>query len=311
MTDTNITSIVTTVRAHESIDFLKFTSWLVKLMMACTLQKNFWSVEILAPDEKDSDWTIVQRFATRQDALNWKEAEPRAAIIAESTDEVEMQSMILSDEISHHGSAGTVATAINTEIKPGMLGHYQEWQTRIQQLQVASPGFKGIYLSPERDNLNLWTAVVRFDSPEAVEGWLANPQREQLLEESKQFVEARHIKRLTSSFPGWFPEDDEGKTPPKWKTATLILISLMPMALLLRYVLAPHLTFLHSAVNAAVSTILTLCVVTYVVMPFFVKLFRWWLIPKSESLPLDLKGLSIVTTIFVIEVATFVLLFPE
>ena len=85
----------------------------------------------------------------------------------------------------------------------------------------------------------------------------------------------------------WFTLPDRGATrlPPRYKTATLILLGLYPLVLLLNLVLSPVLVGLPSQLQVLVSLVVSVALMVWIVLPWLTRLFSGWLHPRPEPRP--------------------------
>ena len=82
----------------------------------------------------------------------------------------------------------------------------------------------------------------------------------------------------------WFTLPDRGATrlPPRYKTATLILLGLYPLVLLLNLVLSPVLVGLPSQLQVLVSLVVSVALMVWIVLPWLTRLFSGWLHPNAR-----------------------------
>lgn len=310
-----VTSLITNIRITAEIDLAPFASWLVTLMLAGARSPGFWSGEIIPP-KKELDpglWVLVQRFHTAEQAQSWRHSPQRKHLLAELEGIPHGATVQVSDETSGEDSVGSVAAAIETQLKPAMESEFWQWEQKIQSTQAVFPGYRGSYLQPPcpgRDGH--WASILRFDSPEELEQWFNSDERKKLLVEADRFVQSKQITVLDSSFPGWFPIDTTtGEHPAVWKTALLVLIALYPVLMLQRKFLVPHLIGMPVAGAVALTTIMSVFLTTWLEVPILIKVFSWWLLPgKQNRMRKNVTGGLIASAIFAAEVAMLWHLLP-
>jgi antibiotic biosynthesis monooxygenase (ABM) superfamily enzyme len=274
------------------------------MMMAGAKFPGFWSGEIIPPDEahESHDWKLVQRFSTADQAKAWQQSEPRNKLVTELSGSGAIK---LSDEIAHFDSTfGNVATAIVTDVKPGMEDEYFAWETKIQTVQAGFPGYRGAYLQPPPPGrTGQWATLLRFDKPETLEKWFASPARKELLAEANDIVLGTKFQSMSNSFPGWFPVDKEtGKGPANWKTAMLVLLGLFPVVMLEIRFLTPFEAGWNGSLKSFINLVISVIITTWVTTPIFIKQSMWWLFPSKEDPSADLKGTLIMVALFVAEI---------
>lgn len=302
------------VRAGEE---KAFAAWQVRHNAVVAKFPGLLGSEILPPGSADSnEWTIVLNFQTPDQLTTWQKSPERAALIAESVPFLE------GGNLGEAASAGggydqptsNVTEVILSKIKPGMDDVYREWAVRIQHAQAKYPGYRGMYLQPPtNDKDGRWTTLVRYDTTEHLEAWMASAERAELLQESKAFIESEELTQLATSFPGWVPLDPStGKGPPNWKTAMLVLLGLFPTVMLEMRFLSPFLQgfSLNSSLATFIGNTISVAFTTYVTMPLCVRWFTWWLFPKDDKGGTTAKGLLLMILLFAIEVAVLWKLLP-
>jgi hypothetical protein len=271
---------------------------------------GFISSDIMPPDGHSDMWTIVLNFKSDAEAHTWQQSKERATLVGELLPLVTGGDLgeVMKKEAQDSTQPGTnVTQVILSQVRPGMEDAYREWAARIQRAQSKYPGYRGMYLQPPANNGGHWTTLLRFDTAEHLESWLAAPERAKLLQESKAFIEKEELMRLATSFPGWVPINPlTGKGPPNWKTALLVLLGLYPIVVLELRFLNPLLRGLNSSLATFIGNTLSVAGTSFVTMPLFVRGFSWWLFVDNKSPKWTTPaGVVLLVALFAIEVAFF------
>ncbi|CAN5333693.1 hypothetical protein BH11CYA1_BH11CYA1_13840 [soil metagenome] len=305
----SVVTLVTHVEHGEQLTVAVLSGWLVKLLMAGVRFPGFWSGEIVPPFRNESkSWALLQRFRTEEQAEAFRTSPTRQTLLAQLKEISVSDKTRASDEIAANASIGSAVTAIVTNVKAEMEEDYWAWGQRIHSAQANFPGYGGVYVQPPAPGkAGQWTTLVRFDSPQALENWLESPVRQELLREASKFVDVTRYHPVTSSFPGFFPQEEEGgRATPKWKASLLVILGLFPLLEVLRYFYTPWASSVNIRLVLALafSTVVSVSMVSYVTMPLLVKLFSWWFAPPPDrdNRANDFKGLAIVISIFALEV---------
>ena len=275
---------------------------------------GFNSSDIMPPGEHDDAWTILLNFDSQENLTAWQRSGERAAILAELAPLTIGGNLgeVMQTDSADAGQPGTTVTqVIFSRIKPGMEEGYRNWAARIQQAQARYPGYRGMYLQPPAPGGTHWITMLRFDTTEHLNAWIAAPERAAVLKEARAFVESEELLRLATSFPGWVRIDPEtGKGPPDWKTALLVLLGLYPIVVLELLYLNPLLSGLVPALGIFIGNVLSVAATSFLTMPFFVRKFDWWLFPvRKQDNRAARIGLAILAALFVGEIGFFVWLF--
>ena len=278
---------------------------------------GFISSDIMPPDEHSDAWTILLNFKSRDLLTDWQHSKERGAVIAELLPLLRGGDIgeAMQRETAQAAQPGTnVTQVILSKIKPGMEDAYRAWSAKIQQAQSLYPGYRGMYLQPPSSSDSHWTTLLRYDTAEHLENWMAAPERAKLLEQSKEFIESEELMRLATSFPGWVPINPAtGKGPPDWKTAMLVLLGLFPVVMLELRFLSPVLgrLGLHASLATFIGNALSVAVTSFITMPLFVRWLSWWLFPPDAStLRITSKGVVILIALFALEIFALWWLLP-
>jgi len=286
-----------------------FAAWQIRHNTVVSTFPGYISGDVMPPTKPgDNEWTIILNFQTSDLLLKWQKSEERARLIAEVLPLVEGGNLgqMMPEDNSATQPGTNVTQVVLSKIKPGMEAAYREWCVRIQQAQAKYPGYRGTYLQPPSSSQDgRWTTMLRYDTSAHLDAWLAAPERAELLQESKAFIENEELMRLGTSFPGWVPISPiTGKGPPDWKTAILVVLGLYPTVLLELRFLNPHLTHLNPSLATFIGNVGSVAVTSFITMPLFVRWFGWWLfVDKKSSKSREPMGLGLFIVLFAIEIA--------
>src|SRR5665213_1593281 len=286
-----------------------FAAWQIRHNTVVSTFPGYISGDVMPPTKPgDNEWTIILNFQTSDLLLKWQKSEERARLIAEVLPLLEGGNLgqMMPEDNSATQPGTNVTQVVLSKIKPGMEAAYREWCVRIQQAQAKYPGYRGTYLQPPSSSQDgRWTTMLRYDTSAHLDAWLAAPERAELLQESKAFIENEELMRLGTSFPGWVPISPiTGKGPPDWKTAILVVLGLYPTVLLELRFLNPHLTHLNPSLATFIGNVGSVAVTSFITMPLFVRWFGWWLfVDKKSSKSREPMGLGLFILLFAIEIA--------
>jgi hypothetical protein len=278
-----------------------FAEWQARALTHAAGFEGFLNSEI-TPSGQGLAWSVLLRFADSARLEAWRKSETWNRLLEDATPLLVEKSSI-EIEVKETESGGGVVEVIMTKVKAGQETAYREWEIKAQQAQSKFPGYRGSYVQPPVSGELGWTTLMRFDTVEQLEAWLKSPERAALLREAEPLVEYAHLQRMGTSFPGWFPTDPKtGKGPPNWKAGMLVLLGLFPIVMLeTRFLKLPVNPSLGMFIGNSISVAMT----TYLTMPLFIKVLRWWLFPKSDAskLAVNAAGTALVFLLYAISVA--------
>jgi hypothetical protein len=291
-----------------------FAAWKGRHDAAVAAFPGFISSDIMPPDAHDDRWTTLLNFDTRDSLAAWQRSDVRAGLVAELAPLMIGGDLgeVMQTESPDSAQPGSTATqVIFSRIKPGMQPSYRAWAARMQQEQARYPGYRGTYLQAPGPGGTHWITMLRFDTTEHLNAWLAAPERAAMLEEARPFIEGEELLRLATSFPGWVRIDPAtGKGPPDWKTALLVLLGLYPIVAIELKFLNPLLVGLPPALGMFIGNVLSVAATSFLTMPFLVRAFDGWLFANTkETSRTGATGLAILAALFAAEIGLVSLLF--
>jgi hypothetical protein len=270
---------------------------------------GFVSQEVIPADPPlQPDWTIIQRFASREDASNWLASETRAAMVDEISDLLEGDDAISVMEQAGRPNSGSTAV-VGTTVAPGQVEAYRAWQTEIEAAQAKMPGFVGAAVQePIPGVQDKWVTLLAFDSAEHLEAWLGSGTRADLLRKAEGVVAGDEVRRVESGFEGWFDFNRPAgaSAPPAWKFNYLVLLGLYPIVMLEILFLNNKLDWMNVAFGNLIGNIFSVGILGWPVVAILGKLMGWWLQPApGASKWTDLKGALLMLAFLAVVVVGF------
>jgi antibiotic biosynthesis monooxygenase (ABM) superfamily enzyme len=292
----------------KSDDAGEHVDWLTRLMMVGVGSGAVLSAEVIPPSLPDEKvWTLVQRFYEPRLVAEWQANSDRLKLLEELAPKIKENEISLTESVSStYGTIGSVAVAIVTNVKPGQESTYHEFEKEFQSAQARRRGYRGVYLQPPtKKTPGVWTTLIRFDSPDALDEWFVSDERKKLLTLAEPVVDSTDYQSVMGSFPGWFPSKETGrKGPPNWKTAMLVLFGLYPIVMLEIRFLNPQLHGLNPAIANFIGNSISVALTTWVTMPLLIKAFTPWLFPKKETPAwVSPVSLCLLVLLFALEIA--------
>lgn len=291
-------SILTTrvrIKPHFKTSFVK---WQARLHEAIASFPGFSSLEISIDKKDPSTWSIIQRFQDQNCAMQWQKSETRELLLNEIRNILlnvnDLQDHIHSD---HQGVMEVFVTQINQENEK----NYREWLAKIHQAEAAFPGFQRVYVQAPKNGMN-WISFLQFDRQENLDRWLTSKEREELLNEGKQFISSMESHRVISPFAGWFPVKGQ-KGPPLWKQTMLILLILFPIVMLEFKFLSPIIRGLNISLGTFIGNAISVSLISWPLMPITLFFLGWWMLPKNKLY--TLLGTLLILVLYLIEIIIF------
>jgi uncharacterized protein len=182
-------------------------------------------------------------------------------------------------------AAGPVTATVTRRVKPGHEDAYEEFLAAISGAAKAFPGYLGEEVfRPAAGTGGEYRIVYRFDSPAHLRGWLESRERAAWLERAEPHVAGPMRTQFLTGLESWFtlPTQPGAPAPPPYKMAILTWVTIFPLITLVVVVLAPLIGSLPLVPRLAVTTLVTVSLMTWVVMPRVTRLLRNWLYPAGR-----------------------------
>jgi uncharacterized protein len=181
---------------------------------------------------------------------------------------------------------GPVTTAVTRRIKPGHEAAYEAFLVGISGAASAFPGYLGVEVfRPASGQGSEYRTVYRFDSVAHLHAWLDSAEHAAWLARAEPHVAGPIQTQVLTGLEGWFtlPTRPGVAPPPAYKMALVTWATIFPLITLLVVALAPLLGRLPLVARLAVTTGVTVPLMTWVVMPRVTRLLRRWLYPDRPG----------------------------
>jgi antibiotic biosynthesis monooxygenase (ABM) superfamily enzyme len=183
------------------------------------------------------------------------------------------------------GAGGPVTTTVTRRVKPGHELFYEQFLAGINAAASRFPGHLGVEVfRPESATAGEYRIVYRFDSGDHLRAWLDSDERAAWLERAEPHVIGPMRTRFVTGLESWFtlPGHSTIQPPPPYKMALLTWITIFPLITVVVIALDPLLSKLDLVFRLAVTTAVTVPIMTWLVMPRVTRLLRSWLYPTAS-----------------------------
>ena len=175
--------------------------------------------------------------------------------------------------------------AITVQVREPHVAEFERALTDYARQSLAEPGARGVYcLYPPPGSASTEYGLMRsfanvadrdaFYNSALFKDWLARIE---------PMVEGKSSRRQLSGLEAWFRDGGE-PMPPRWKMALLTWPAVWFVSMLVRAVVAPTLgPKLPQVLESGVVTAGVVLILTWIAMPFLVKIAHPWLQPKGSQ----------------------------
>jgi uncharacterized protein len=180
-------------------------------------------------------------------------------------------------------TAGPVTTTVTRRVKPGHEPFYEQFLEGVTAAASRFPGHVGVEVfRPESASAGEYRVVYRFDTGEHLRAWLDSDERASWLERAEPHVIGPMRTRFVTGLETWFtlPGQPAAPPPPPYKMSLVTWITIFPLITLVVVVLDPLLEGLERIPRLAVTTAVTVPIMTWLIMPRVTRLLRGWLYPR-------------------------------
>lgn len=177
-------------------------------------------------------------------------------------------------------ATGPITTAVTRRVK---AGHEAAYERFLEGIIAAASRYRG-YLGVEvfcPSGGDEYRIVYRFDGPADLRCWLDSDEHAVWLEQAEPHVIGPMRTSFLTGLESWFtlPDRPGAPPPPPYKMALLTWIVIFPLITLVVLALDPVLTTLALVPRLAITTAVTVPLMTWIVMPCVTRALRGWLFP--------------------------------
>jgi antibiotic biosynthesis monooxygenase (ABM) superfamily enzyme len=181
-----------------------------------------------------------------------------------------------------------VTAVIQHQIAPGAHDRYEAWLREITPTAQRFPGHQGINIIRPSEGTKCYTIVLRFDTLEHLQEWLASETRRQLVAEVEPLLERGDQVDIKTGLEFWFtPPTPAQRHPPPYKQFLLTLSAIFPLTLVVPWLVRPLFQAMPILGRPIVSNVITSAIIvglmTYVIMPRYTRLVAGWLYRQGEG----------------------------
>ncbi|MGY4969131.1 antibiotic biosynthesis monooxygenase [Streptomyces nigrescens] len=292
----------------------EYQRWQDRTNAAAREFEGFVGAEVYPPGAGEAnEWVAVFRFSAMDYLTAWLNSDRRQELLDEAHELFEGPP---TQEVLQGGSpaqpAPEVVTAvISHEVKPGCEEGFLNWQEKTLGEQEKAPGFMGSELfAPVAGVQENWVVVFRFESREYLDNWLGSDVRKKLLEEGSRYFTSYDVRKVGSSFSGWFRFDhgEDRSAPPNWKQAMTVLLALYPTVMVLNLTVGYGLEKLEirEYIGLFLSNVLSVSALTWLLMPTVNRVFAFWLVPaRVRTRRVQVLGIALVVFCYLVFIGVF------
>ena len=179
---------------------------------------------------------------------------------------------------------GPITTTVTRRVKPGHEVFYEQFLAGIIAAATRFPGHLGVEVfRPTSASEGEYRTVYRFDTGEHLQAWLDSDEHAAWLERAEPHVIGPMRTQFLTGLESWFtlPGRPGSPPPPPYKMALLTWVTIFPLITLVVLALDPLLVRLDLVPRLAVTTAVTVPIMTWLVMPRVTRLLRGWLYPQG------------------------------
>jgi uncharacterized protein len=183
---------------------------------------------------------------------------------------------------------GPVTTTFTRRVKPGHEAAYEAVLAEIIRAAGRFPGYLGVDVQRPADaTTGEYRIVSRFDSPAHLQRWLDSDDRATLLQRTEPHVAGPMRIAYLTGLETWFtlPSQPGAPAPTRYKMAIVTWTAIYPLITFIASASQPLVGGLPITLRLATTTLVTVPLMTWVVMPRLSWLLRGWLYPGQRRSP--------------------------
>tara|TARA_R110000782_G_scaffold125788_8_gene217454 strand:- start:1855 stop:2433 length:579 start_codon:yes stop_codon:yes gene_type:complete len=172
-----------------------------------------------------------------------------------------------------------VTIIVKRRPKPGRITDFEDVMSATTKDAMSFEGHLGVNIIKPTKAGDYYRIVFKFDSMRNYLAWENSDIRQKWMERYAEVAASGYELEILSGLETWFMLEGEEALvpPPRYKMMVIVWISIFPLSLFLNYFLMPFMAELNLVVRVAVSSLILVPLMTYIVMPIVAKLFHRWL----------------------------------
>jgi antibiotic biosynthesis monooxygenase (ABM) superfamily enzyme len=188
------------------------------------------------------------------------------------------------------------------EVAPGHEADFYSWGTAVIQAVARVGGYLGGDVRDPEYADGEWQIVHRWADRELAQDWDASSTRARWLAAAESFARPSPTRMRPRRRPpadllgqpesagpqlaaGEEPPAAPASSPPQWKMAVVTLTAVFPPVLFFNITLIPQLRNVSVVLRTLILCVGVTAVVTWIMMPRLMRLFRRWLNPDASPAP--------------------------
>jgi len=174
-----------------------------------------------------------------------------------------------------------VAVVLSLHIPPANIAAFD----RILRELIDAGRRKGrisgeVLRGPEGPSGRIYHVIYRFADEQSLRAWETSPERRALAARAKSLA-TRATRNQLTGMEVWFDIPSGLPTPSRHRMAALTWIGIWPLVSVTSALVAPLYAKLPFLLRTALTSVLLVCVMTYLVMPLLARKAEPWLYGKS------------------------------
>lgn len=175
-----------------------------------------------------------------------------------------------------------VTVVVSRVIKAGQEKLYENWVKETRKEIEKFEGFRGTnLLRPKTQQSREYVVLFYFNDHKNLNAWMESEIREQMMKQVEPLTQGTANIQMGTGLEYWFvlPSKSVSLPPPRYKMVVMTWLAIVPLIFLIPPVIIGFLmdwpSFIQILPVAAIITLL----MTYVVMPLMIRVFKFWLFP--------------------------------
>ena len=176
-----------------------------------------------------------------------------------------------------------VSVIIDRNVVPGKQAEFETLLNGIIEVSSHRKGYLGTNVTkPKSKDNNYYQVIFRFDSQENLDVWIQSEDRKKWVEKIDHVLEKPTQLQFITGLETWFclPGTPTITPPPRYKMAVVAWLAITPLLIVFNYSFDPLFKDLALVPRFICMTPWIVLIMTYILMPFMTKLFKWWLYPR-------------------------------
>ena len=171
---------------------------------------------------------------------------------------------------------GPLTIIVTWHIRKEQEREFEAWHREVTAVALTFPGHMGVNVIRASGARQEFVVIFRFDTYEHLRSWQESEIHRTLMKKAEPLRKKEPTYRLETGLEFWFTPHTHA-SPPRWKMALVTILGVWPTSLLISWLFGTFDVPLPVALKGFLTACGIVVLLTWMIMPLLIKIFKRWL----------------------------------